>query len=88
MRQVGSPEEAAYEFGTVDVLQATTDDLSAVPMGQVSAEAGKASVECIFRAVELAKERRIDAVVTGPINKDAINQAGYHYPGIPRCSPS
>jgi 4-phospho-D-threonate 3-dehydrogenase / 4-phospho-D-erythronate 3-dehydrogenase len=81
VRRVGSPEEAAYEFGTVDVLQATTEDLSDVPMGRVSAAAGKASVECIFEAVDLAKARRIDALATGPINKDAINQAGYHYPG-------
>jgi len=79
--RVSSPEEAGYEFATVDVLQATTDDLSGIPMGRVSASAGKASVECIFRAVDLAKARRIDAVATGPINKDAINQAGYHYPG-------
>ncbi len=81
VRQVGSPEEATYELGTVEVVQATTGDLSGVPMGRVSAEAGKASIECIFKAVELAKERRIDALATGPINKDAINQAGYHYPG-------
>lgn len=79
--EVASPETALYEFGTVEVLQATTGEPSKVPYSKVTPEAGKAAVECIFKAVELAKDRRIDAIATAPLNKDAINQAGYHYPG-------
>lgn len=81
VKQITSPGEARFEFGLVEVLQATTGDISAIKMGAVSAEAGKAAVECIFKAVDLAKGRQIDAIATAPLNKDAINQAGYHYPG-------
>jgi 4-hydroxythreonine-4-phosphate dehydrogenase len=69
------------EFGQIDVVQATTDDLSGIKMGTVSAAAGKAAVQSVFRAIDLAKAREIDAICTAPLNKDAINQAGYHYPG-------
>lgn len=80
-RLVGSPDEAAFDFGVVDVLQATSDDLTGIRMGAVSALAGRAAAQCILKAVELALARKIDAIATAPINKDAINQAGYHYPG-------
>ena len=33
------------------------------------------------RAVELAHAGRIDAIVTAPLNKEALNLAGYHYAG-------
>ena len=47
----------------------------------VNAEAGRASVEYIFRAIDLALAGELDAVVTGPINKEAMNAAGFHYAG-------
>ena len=80
-RLVPSPAEGTYELGVVDVIQATTDDLSGIKMGQVQATGGKAAVESIFKSVDLAKAREIDAIATGPLNKDAMAQAGYHYPG-------
>jgi 4-hydroxythreonine-4-phosphate dehydrogenase len=49
--------------------------------GKVNAMAGKASVEYIQKGVELAMAKKIDAVVTGPIHKEAINAGGYHYAG-------
>ena len=81
VRLATSVADCACTFGQVDVLQATTDDLSGIRMGTVSAAAGKAAVQCVFRAIELAVARDIDAISTPPLNKDAINQAGYHYPG-------
>jgi 4-hydroxythreonine-4-phosphate dehydrogenase len=46
-----------------------------------TAGGGAASVAWIERAVQMALERRIDAVVTGPISKEAIHEAGYDWPG-------
>ena len=78
---VAGPGEATFGYGLIEVIQATTDDLTDIKMGTVSAAAGKAAVQCVFKAVELAQARQIDAIATAPLNKDAINQAGYHYPG-------
>ena len=49
--------------------------------GVAAAETGAASVAFIKKAVHLAQTGWIDGVVTGPINKEAINMAGCHYPG-------
>ncbi len=46
-----------------------------------SAEGGRASVECILKGVDLAMEGHIDAVVTAPINKEAVKLGGFDYPG-------
>lgn len=75
------PSEGLYRHGTLDVLQAVTGDLSAITLGRVQPEAGKAAGECVVRATELALAGLIDAIATAPLNKDALNQAGYHYPG-------
>jgi len=49
--------------------------------GKVSAETGKAQVSYLKRAVDDAKRREIDAVVTLPINKRAASLAGFPFPG-------
>src|SRR5690606_30156786 len=51
------------------------------PTGQVSAAAGRAAVEYVFRACDLALAGEADAVVTAPLNKAAMNLAGFHYAG-------
>ena len=49
--------------------------------GVAAAETGAASVMFIKKAVDLAQLGCIDGIVTAPINKEAINMAGCHYPG-------
>lgn len=56
-------------------------DASAVGAGQLSAEGGRAAVDAIRRAVELIGEGRYDALVTAPINKEALRLAGFSWPG-------
>ncbi len=49
--------------------------------GVAGPETGAASVLFIKKAVELAQLSCIDGIVTAPINKEAINLAGCHFPG-------
>ena len=49
--------------------------------GELSKEAGQAAVDAVTRAVELINEGKADALVTAPINKEAIRLAGYPWPG-------
>ena len=44
-------------------------------------QAGKASVEYLERAFEFYRAGKIDALVTGPIQKESWHVAGYKYPG-------
>ena len=78
---VASPENGKYEWGTVDVLDMCNMPLEHLRYGAVSAEQGKASFEYVARNIELALAGKVNATVTGPINKGAVNAAGFHYAG-------
>jgi len=74
-------EEAKFEFGSIDVLDMKSIDISKHVYGKVSAEAGRAAFLAIEKVIGLALEKRLDATVTAPINKEAVNLAGYHFAG-------
>ncbi len=54
---------------------------SEVKTGEESALTGKAAAEYIETAVELWREKKIDAIATAPISKKALSLGGYNYPG-------
>ena len=54
---------------------------TSVVTGELSAAAGHAAVAAVRRAVELVTAGGADALVTGPINKEALRLAGYPWPG-------
>ncbi len=53
----------------------------AIDYGHVQADYGKAAYQSITTAIDLAMEGAIDAVVTPPINKEALRAAGIPYAG-------
>ena len=63
------------------VLDPLDCPLGRFPRGVAAPETGAASVLFIKKAVELAQLGCIDGIVTAPINKEAINMAGCHFPG-------
>ena len=67
--------------GTVPLLDLMNVAPQSVPVGQVSACAGRAAVEYVLQACDLALARQVDAVVTAPLNKEAMHKAGFLYPG-------
>jgi 4-hydroxythreonine-4-phosphate dehydrogenase len=62
-------EEIKGEFGIIDLLDLDNIKLDEFNYGEVSAKAGKASLEYIFKGIDLAMAGSVDAVVTGPIHK-------------------
>src|SRR5512136_2410097 len=65
----------------INVLDLKNIDLKNLKHGKVDPMAGKAAVEYIQKAVALAINGQVGAIVTGPIHKEAINKAGFHYSG-------
>lgn len=55
--------------------------LETIPVGEVDAACGAAAADYIEQGVELAKSGLVDALVTGPINKQALRASGSSYPG-------
>jgi 4-hydroxythreonine-4-phosphate dehydrogenase len=66
---------------TVMVRQATHADLKSVKLGELSAQAGKASAESVISGAKAVSSGDADALVTAPINKEAIALGGYPYAG-------
>jgi len=73
--------DAIGRRGIIPVFDPLERPLGRFRMGAVSKQTGAASVAFIMKAVRLAQLGCLDAIVTGPINKKAINLAGYNYPG-------
>lgn len=72
----------SLERGTVAVLEPERDLREGEwRQGQVTAAAGAAAYAFIETAIEEAMAGRLAAVVTAPINKEALNLAGYAYSG-------
>lgn len=81
VRSVGDVGEALLRYGTMDVLDLANVDIAQLEHGKVSPMAGKAAFEAVRKAIELALSGQIDATVTGPINKEAMNLAGHNFSG-------
>ncbi|MFC2015052.1 4-hydroxythreonine-4-phosphate dehydrogenase PdxA [Chloroflexota bacterium] len=77
LNPVNEPDEAKGEFGSIDLIDLNNLDQSEIITGQVCGACGKAAMEYIDKAAQLAIEGKVKAVVTTPINKEATIQAGY-----------
>lgn len=73
--------EARFEPGMMDLLDLALLNPGDWPCGEVSEKSGEASYKYIEKSVRLALNGEIQAVVTAPICKEAVNKAGYHFAG-------
>jgi 4-hydroxythreonine-4-phosphate dehydrogenase len=78
---VRSITEAEPTAQRLPCLQATAQDLHAVPTGQVSAAAGRAAYDFLCTAIDLATAHQAAGIVTLPLHKEGLRAAGLHYPG-------
>jgi len=78
---INSASDAKFEFGNIDVFDLQNVKLDKLVFGEVSAMAGNAAFGAVQKVIELAMAGKIDATVTGPINKKSINEAGHHFAG-------
>lgn len=74
---IRSVAELTNNSRALRVLEPVSFDTNALNMGEVSAACGDAAVQYFETAVRLAQSGDIQAVVTCPINKEAVHAAGY-----------
>ena len=77
VRVAHSLGDLAADGAGITVLDLENLDYGSVARGQVSAAAGKASVEWVLKAGEMAASGDVQAIATAPINKEACSLAGY-----------
>jgi 4-hydroxythreonine-4-phosphate dehydrogenase len=78
---INTVSDAKFEFGNIDVFDLQNVKLDKLVFGEVSAMAGNAAFGAVQKVIELAMAGKIDATVTGPINKKSINEAGHYFAG-------
>jgi 4-phospho-D-threonate 3-dehydrogenase / 4-phospho-D-erythronate 3-dehydrogenase len=81
VHNIAEPGEGLYIHGTVDVLDLANMPMEKLRHKHITPEQGRASYEYVVKAIELALAGQIDGTVTSPINKAALNAAGYHFAG-------
>ncbi len=79
VHKIDHPGQA--EPGGVYVIDKGVVSPGAYQTGTVNAVCGRASYLYVLEAIRLAKSHEIDAIVTNPINKEALHVAGIDYPG-------
>jgi 4-hydroxythreonine-4-phosphate dehydrogenase len=76
---IQKPEQANLKL--TNVITCWHDHQTEIAPGKITAEAGQGSLSSLKRAVEDLRSGKIQAVVTGPINKDNIQSDDFKFPG-------
>ena len=79
--KIEDPEQAKYEYGTIDIMESGDYDTDSIEWGKVQKLAGQMAVDWIMKSIELGMNKKIDAVSTAPIHKEAIKLVGVKEPG-------
>jgi 4-hydroxythreonine-4-phosphate dehydrogenase len=80
-KAIATPGDARGKKGRIELIDLKNVHARKLKMGTISAQAGRASIEYIQKAVQYALRRECDAIVTAPINKKAISLAGSSHIG-------
>ncbi len=75
--------ESVYDYkeGYVNVLDTGSISRGDFTPGKISGKCGRASYDYIIRGINMALAQEIHGIVTAPINKESLKQAGIDYPG-------
>jgi 4-hydroxythreonine-4-phosphate dehydrogenase len=78
---MADPGDISEKPEMIDVMPVSRLKEESFTPGKPTREGGKAMVDYILRAVELATSGQVSAMVTCPISKDLMNQVGYGFEG-------
>ena len=80
LKKVRTTDECDYDKDILNVLDLDLIKGKLQP-GKVNRDSGSAAFECLRKAIELAKKKKIDVIATAPLNKEALHLAGHKYAG-------
>lgn len=78
LEPVSRPSDARWEGDGIPIIDLANVD-KAAPLGEASAQSGRASMDYLRHATELALAGEVDGVVFAPLNKEAMKLAGLPY---------
>jgi len=77
VQEIKDIADASFTPGVMDVYDLDNINLEKIPYGKVDADCGRAAGEYIEKAIQMAMDKEITAMVTGPINKESFELGGY-----------
>ena len=77
INETGDPVAAGRNPAVVDVVDIHNLNPADITVGQISVPCGKAAMEWVTKAGELALAGIVDAIATAPLNKEAASLAGF-----------
>ena len=77
IRETDDPTCAGEDPATVDVVDIHNLNPEDITVGQISVPCGKAAMEWVSKAGQLALAGVVDGIATAPLNKEAAAMAGY-----------
>lgn len=81
LHRITDVSQAEGRYGIIDYLDTGVMCPGSWQYGEVSARCGDAAFSYVVTAIRLALDKKVDAVATGPLNKEAMHLAGHMYAG-------
>jgi len=81
LNKINNPKEAQFSSNIINILDPIDQDFDLDIKGKILADAGNAAFHYIKTSIELAMDKKINSVVTGPIHKEAIKAANLDFIG-------
>ena len=76
---IEKPEDGNFSEGVLNLIDLGNIDMSKFEFGKVNGMCGKAAYQYIAKCIELANERKVDAVATTPINKESLRAGSINF---------
>ncbi|NIM03104.1 4-hydroxythreonine-4-phosphate dehydrogenase PdxA [bacterium] len=73
--------KARFNFGVIDLFDLDNIDMDRLKLGKVDSMCGKATLEYIKKGIEIINSGGAKTMVTAPLCKKSIEDAGFSYPG-------
>jgi 4-hydroxythreonine-4-phosphate dehydrogenase len=81
LKRIHNVSENEYNKGVLNILDLQLINMNEFRPAEMNAVSGNAAYESLCKAVDLVRNGMIDAIVTAPLNKEALHLAGHNYPG-------
>ena len=73
--------KAKFNYGAIDLFDLDNIDMDRLKPGKVDSMCGKATFEYIKKGIEIVKSGGAKGMVTAPLCKKSMEDAGFSYPG-------
>ncbi|SLM30895.1 4-hydroxythreonine-4-phosphate dehydrogenase [Desulfamplus magnetovallimortis] len=77
IKSITNPEQYIEDSNIINIIDLNNMTNEDLEYGKVSRKSGRASGEYIEKAINLAMDKKIDAIITNPIHKESFKSGGY-----------